>query len=143
MPRGVDRVPHAEHQEAGFADAHCPGHAFYCYFSGAVFVFRVHDLAVVVVVSGEDSLYVSYCRNESHGVFFAEHILILVTSGEGDSIPFVREDWCSLTFRRCCWRPMFSFGTTWSSLFSIERDMRKQNCGQFSFALSWVEGWEV
>lgn len=77
---GVNGVPHAEHEEAGFADPHCPGHAFYCYFSGVIFVFCVHNLAVVVVVAGKDSLYVSYCGDKPHRVFFAEDILVLIPS---------------------------------------------------------------
>lgn len=80
MAGGVDGVPHAEHEEAGFADAHCPGYAFHCYLFGMVFIFWVDDLAIIVVVSGEDSHHVSDFGNEAHRVFFAQDVLVLITS---------------------------------------------------------------
>jgi hypothetical protein len=80
LPGGVNGIPHAEHEEAGLANTHRPGHAFHCNFSGVIFVFCVNDLAIIMIIAGKDSDNVSYCRDKPHRVFFAEDILILVSS---------------------------------------------------------------
>lgn len=59
---GVDRVPEADHEETWFSDPGRPGHGFHGDFSDAPVFGRVSsmdDVAVIMVVSGEDKLDVA------------------------------------------------------------------------------------
>lgn len=55
----VDGIPHAQHEEAGLADAHGPAHTFDGDLAGIVFVGGVNEFAVVVVVARKHRYYVS------------------------------------------------------------------------------------
>ena len=59
---GFNRVPEAEHEEAWLPDPSRPGYGFHCDFSDtAVFgsVSSMNDIAIIMVVSGEDELYIT------------------------------------------------------------------------------------